>query len=147
MTDLIERDLDLAATPADVWRAITDPEWLSGWLADQVRLELRPGGDARFLIGDEVREGWIEEISAPRSEGADSPDGRSGRLAFWWTRGDESASRVELTVSAVREGVTRLRVVETRPLDVLDLIGIPFGGTGGVGDLGGQRFGPALVAA
>ena len=34
MTDLIERELALPAPVEDVWRAITDPEWLSGWLAD-----------------------------------------------------------------------------------------------------------------
>ena len=44
MTDLIERELSLPASVADVWRAITDPQWLSGWLADDVELELLPGG-------------------------------------------------------------------------------------------------------
>ncbi|MGO9822019.1 MAG: SRPBCC family protein [Solirubrobacteraceae bacterium] len=133
MTDLIERELDLAAAPADVWRAITDPEWLSGWLADSVALDLRPGGEARFQFGDEVRDGWVEEVSSP-GDGA-------GRLAFWWARGDEPASRVELVVSELDDSRTRLRVVETRPLEILDLVGIPFGGAGPT------RFGPALVAA
>ena len=36
-----------------------------GWLADEVELELRPGGDASFRIGDEVRTGWVEEVRAP----------------------------------------------------------------------------------
>lgn len=133
MTDLIERELDLPADPADVWRAITDPSWLSGWLADEVTLEPRPGGEARFVLGDEVRDGWVEEVTAP--------EGGAGRLAFWWTCGDEPASRVELIVSELDDGRTRLRVVETRPLEVLDLVGIPFGGGGAT------RFGPALVAA
>ena len=133
MTDLIERELDLPAAPADVWRAITDPEWLSGWLADAVALDLRPGGEARFEFGDEVRSGWVEEVSAP--------DGHTARLAFWWSRGDEPASRVELALTAIDDARTRLRVTETRPLEVLDLVGIPFGGPGGV------RYGPALVAA
>src|ERR1039457_5642738 len=48
MTDRIERELVLPASPGDVWRALTDPDWLSQWLADEVTLELRPGGDARF---------------------------------------------------------------------------------------------------
>ena len=133
MSDLIERELDLPAAPAEVWRAITDPEWLSGWLADQVQLDLTPGGDARFVIGEEVRDGWVEEVIAPAAG--------AGRLTFWWSCGDEPASRVELVVSAVSDGVTRLLVSETRPLEVLDLIGIPFGGTGR------RHYGPALVAA
>jgi hypothetical protein len=39
------------------------------------------------------------------------------------------------------EETTRLRIVETRPLEVLDLVGMPLPGHGG------HRFGPALVAA
>lgn len=137
MTDLIERELHLSAAAADVWRAITDPEWLSGWLADQVELELCPGGEASFLLGDEVRTGWVEEVTAP---GAGS-DAGTGRLAFWWARGEEPASRVELVLTAIAERQTRLRVVETRPLEILDLVGLPLGG------YGPTRFGPALVAA
>ena len=137
MTDLIERELSLPADVEDVWRAITDPEWLSGWLAEEVALELRPGGDARFVCEDEVREGWVEEVSAP-AEG-DEP-GR-GRLAFWWAAGDEPASRVELEATEIAEGQTRLRVVESRPLEILDLVGMP------MGDHGSRGYGPALVAA
>jgi uncharacterized protein YndB with AHSA1/START domain len=133
MPHLIERELDLPAAPADVWHAITDPQWLSGWLADVVAIELRPGGEARFEFGDEVRDGWVEEVSAP--------EGGSGRLAFWWARSDEPASRVELALTAIDDHRTRLRVTETRPLEILDLVGIPFGGPGGL------RYGPALVAA
>jgi uncharacterized protein YndB with AHSA1/START domain len=137
MTDLIERELHLSAAPADVWRAITDPEWLSGWLADEVELELHPGGEASFLLGDEVRTGWVEEVTAP---GGGSDVG-TGRLAFWWARGDEPASRVELVLTSISERETRLRVVETRPLEILDLVGVPLRG------YGQTRFGPALVAA
>ncbi len=135
MTDLIQRELHLPAAPDDVWRAITDPEWLSGWLADQVELELRPGGEASFRLGQEVRTGWVEEVTAP------CHDGGSGRLAFWWARDDEPASRVELVLTGLSERQTRLRVVETRPLEILDLVGMPLRG------YGPARFGPALVAA
>jgi len=139
MTDLIERELDLPASPADLWRAMTDPAWLSVWLADEVELELRPGGDARFLLGEELRTGWVEEVSAP--EAVDGGPPGSGRLAFWWARGDEPASRVELVLTPISDFHTRLRVAETRPLEVLDLVGIPLPGHGG------GRYGPALVAA
>ncbi len=53
---------------------------------------------------------------------------------------DEPASRVELKIEERGDG-TRLRVVETRPLEVLDLVGVPLPGLGGAG------YGPALVAA
>lgn len=142
MTDLIERELELPAPPEAVWQALTDPEWLREWLADEAELELRPGGDARFQIGDEARAGWVEEVTPPL-------DGAAGRLAFWWQRGGEAdagASQVALEVSRTTHG-TRLRVVESRPLDVLDLVGIPLGGLGGIAQPDGQRFGPALVVA
>jgi uncharacterized protein YndB with AHSA1/START domain len=135
MTDLIERELALTASPDEVWRALTDPAWLQLWLADEVWLEPWPGGDARFTIGDEVREGWVEEVTAPPAG-----DGGRGRLAFWWSVGEEPASRVEMELIATEQG-TRLRIVETRPLHVLDLVGTPLPGQGG------RHYGPALVAA
>jgi uncharacterized protein YndB with AHSA1/START domain len=137
MADLITRELELPAPPDDVWRALTDPGWLESWLADTVSLELWPGGEALFTFGDRVRTGWVEEVSAPPADGEDPGE---GRLAFWWAEDEEPASRVELVISPWEAG-TLLRVVETRPLQVLDLVGIPLPGTGGA------TYGPALVAA
>jgi uncharacterized protein YndB with AHSA1/START domain len=136
MSERIERRLWLAASPEDVWEVVTGADWL----ADDVALDLRPGGDASFRSGDELKTGWVEEASTPSR----SADG-SGRLAFWWATDGEPATRVELTLEPARgwdgpEG-TRLRIVESRPLDVLDLVGTPLPRTGGV------TYGPALVAA
>ncbi|MDQ6836655.1 MAG: SRPBCC domain-containing protein [Actinomycetota bacterium] len=124
MSDRIERELDLEASPEEVWVTITEP----GWLAEEVELQLSPGGDASFRTGEELREGWVEDVQAP------------SRLAFWWAVGEEPATRVELTLKPVPGG-TRLRVVETRPLDRLDLVGTPISRTGA------RTYGPALVAA
>ena len=124
MTERIERELWLPVAPEAVWETVTG----DGWLADRVFLDLRPGGDAQFETSDRIRTGWVEDVAAPE------------RLAFWWAVDDEPASRVELRIEAVGES-TRLRVVETRPLEVLDLVGVPLPGAGGA------RFGPALVAA
>ena len=134
MSDRIERRVELPTTLELAWQAVTDPDWLSLWLADEIRLDPRPGGEATFQIGAETRSGWVEEMSPPDENG-------TGRLAFWWAVDNEPASRVELTVSAVATECTLLRVVETRPLDVLDLIGTPLPGAGGA------TYGPALVAA
>jgi uncharacterized protein YndB with AHSA1/START domain len=136
MSDKIEREIELPATVQTVWQALTDPDCLSQWLADEVWLDLRPGGEARFVSADEVKNGWVEEVSPP---GEDGPD--NGRLAFWWAVDDEPASRVCFSVSSRDDGGTVLRIVETRPLAVLDLIGVPLPGHGRA------RFGPALVAA
>jgi uncharacterized protein YndB with AHSA1/START domain len=124
MTDRIEREVWLDAPASEVWDAVTS----DGWLADEVELELAPGGDAHFRSRDGTRTGWVEEASAPT------------RLAFWWAIDGEPATRVELTISE-RDEATRLRVVETRPLEVLDLIGTP------LARIGGRSYGPALVAA
>lgn len=124
MSERIERELWLPATPEEVWDAVTG----DGWLADHVSLELHPGGDAEFETGGQVRTGWIEDVSMPE------------RLTFWWALDDEPASRVELRIQERDDG-SRLRIVETRPLDVLDLVGVPLPGAGGA------SFGPALVAA
>lgn len=120
MTDRIERELELDAPVEEVWDAVTS----DGFMADEVVLDLRPGGEARF--GE--RSGWVEEALAP------------ARLTFWWSDGDEPASRVELTLDELEHERTRLRVIETRPLDRLDLIGLP------LTRIGGATFGPALVA-
>jgi hypothetical protein len=136
MSDRVERRLWLAATPEDVWDVITG----AGWLADEVRFDLRPGGDAEFRFGETVKTGWVEEASPPRDS-----DEVAGRLAFWWGTDTEPATRVELTLERARgwdgpEG-TRLRIVESRPLEALDLVATPLRGAGG------STYGPVLVAA
>jgi len=124
MTDRIQRETTIDAPPEKVWEAITS----DGWLADEVRLELTPGGDAQFVTDGTVKTGWIEEALPP------------ARLTFWWATGDEPATRVELVLERVQDDRTRLRVVETRPLEMLELVGVP------LTRAGGTTFGPALVA-
>ena len=124
MSERIEREVWLPVPSEAVWDAVTS----DGWLAERVWLDLRPGGEAEFESADGVRRGWVEDVSAPE------------RLSFWWSEDDEPASRVELRIEA-RGDSTRLRIVETRPLEVLDLVGVPLPGAGGA------TFGPALVAA
>ncbi|MBV8430581.1 MAG: SRPBCC domain-containing protein [Solirubrobacterales bacterium] len=130
MADRIERELVLPAPPDEVWSTVTGP----GWLADEVELELVVGGEARFSSEDEIRTGWIEEVAAP-----DDVE-RSGRLVFWWSGDGEPASRVELWLDPEGDSDTRLRVLEERPLEVLDLVGIPLPGTGE------SSHGPALLS-
>ncbi len=132
MVDQIERELLLPAGPEEVWQVVTGP----GWLAADVRLELIPGGEASFNCEEWSKAGWVEEAIAPRTS-----DGIAGRLAFWWETPGESASRVELTLEPEGEELTRLRVVESRPLEVLDLVGIPMP----EGD--GSSHGPAMLLA
>jgi uncharacterized protein YndB with AHSA1/START domain len=134
MSDRIERRIELPTSLELAWQAVTDPDWLALWLADEIHLDPRPGGEARFQIGSETRTGWIEELCPP-------DDRSAGRMAFWWAVDEEPASRVELTLTEIESDRTLLRVVESRPLDVLDLVGTPLPGHRGA------TYGPALVAA
>jgi uncharacterized protein YndB with AHSA1/START domain len=134
MSDTIERRIELPASLEIAWQAVTDPDWLALWLADEIHIDPRPGGEACFQIGSETRMGWVEHVCAPEDRGA-------GRFAFWWAVDDEPASRVELTLTELDGDRTLLRVVESRPLDVLDLVGTPLPGHGGA------TYGPALIAA
>ena len=129
--DQVERELLLPAPPEQVWDVITGP----GWLAEDVQLDLVPGGDAQFGSGDGAKVGWVEEASPPDTD----PDG-AGRLIFWWGAEGEPATRVELTLEPEDEETTRLRVVESRPLEVLDVTGIPLSGADG------SSHGPVMVA-
>jgi uncharacterized protein YndB with AHSA1/START domain len=131
MTDQIERELVLPAPPEQVWEVITGP----GWLADEVQFELVPGGEAQFSAHDWRKRGWVEEAVPPGAGGEDE-----GRLTFWWGADGDPASRVELTLEPESDGATRLRVIESRPLEILDVTGIPLPGAGGA------SYGPAMVA-
>ena len=71
-------------------------------------------------------------------DGDEAGEGAAGVLV---AAGDEPASRVEHGDLPPAMAAPLLRVVETRPLQVLDLVGIPMPGTGG------STYGPALVAA
>jgi uncharacterized protein YndB with AHSA1/START domain len=131
-TDQIDRELLLPADPEEVWAVVTG----AGWLADDVALELVPGGEASFTTGASIRDGWVEEARAPDPDSMDD-----ARLVFWWAAPGEVATRVELTLEPQADGQTLLRVSESRPLDVLDVVGIP------LRDTGTTNNGPVLLAA
>lgn len=130
MLEQIERELVVDAPPEDVWAVVTS----SGWLASDVQLELVPGGEAAFSCDEWSKQGWVEEAVAPEGDDA-------GRLIFWWSADSEPATRVDLTLEPEGEGFTRLRVVEARPLEVLDIVGIPLPGAGGA------SHGPVMLVA
>jgi hypothetical protein len=130
-TERIDREVLVPATADELWRVITG----HGWLADEVEIDLVPGGDASFRSRDSVRTGWVEEAQPPGGEDD------QGRLVFWWTKDGEAASRVELTLDPQEDSLTRLRIAETRPLEALDLVGIP------LPPANGSAHGPALLMA
>jgi uncharacterized protein YndB with AHSA1/START domain len=98
----LTREITLPATAEEVWTSLAEPEWLG----EDAQIELRPDGDVR--AGE--RTGFVEEVEEPR------------RLVFWWAAPDEDSTRVELELDE-EDGVTHVRVVESRPLALLDLYG------------------------
>jgi uncharacterized protein YndB with AHSA1/START domain len=101
----LNREITLPATAAEVWDSLTEP----AWLGEGASIDLRPAGEVR--VGE--RAGFVEQAEEPR------------RLVFWWSRPEEDATRVEIDLEEA-DGETVLRVVESRPLAMLDLRGVDF---------------------
>jgi len=97
----VERAILLDAEPERVWDALTEESLLSEWLADEVELDPREGGEVvcRYADGEE-RRGEVALVE------------EAERLAFEWRRQGAEPSLVEIQVEAVAEG-TLLTVRET----------------------------------
>ena len=127
MDKAVERELVVPETPEEVWHSLAEP----AWLGKDASIELEPAGEVR--AGE--RSGFVEEADEPR------------RLVFWWSApDDEESSRVELDLDEV-EGGTRVRVTESRPLEILTLRARDLaleldvaGGTGPVAHAGGAAL-------
>lgn len=101
---MIRREIVLPAPREDVWGALTDPDRLADWFANDVDLDLRPGGGASFRWSNgETRTATVTEVEPLR------------RLAFEWDdSSDEERGEVAFTLDDDVDG-TRLTVVETSP--------------------------------
>ena len=96
---MIRREIVLPAPREEVWEALTEPERLADWFANDVDLDLRPGGGASFRWSNgETRTATVTEVDHQR------------RLAFEW----DDEGEVAFTLADDEEG-TRLTVVETSP--------------------------------
>ena len=50
--DRIERTVEIAHPPAQVWAALTTAEGLASWFGDEATIDLRPGGAAWMKFGN-----------------------------------------------------------------------------------------------
>jgi len=97
---MIRREIVLPAPREDVWEALTEPDRLEDWFANEVDLDLRPGGGASFRWSNgEERHATVTEVEPER------------RLAFEW---EDEEGEVEFTLDDDVDG-TRLVVVESSP--------------------------------
>ena len=46
--DRIERVVEIARPPAEVWAALTTARGLGSWFGNQAMIDLRPGGSAQM---------------------------------------------------------------------------------------------------
>lgn len=98
----VTRELVLPAPCDEVWEALTDPERLEEWFANDVELDLETGEGVFRWENGEVRRAVIEDVELER------------RLAIrWWDpEQDGAGSAVVFTLEEAPEG-TRLIVTET----------------------------------
>jgi uncharacterized protein YndB with AHSA1/START domain len=101
----VRREVELTAEPEEVWEALTSPERLEEWFANDVELDAIAGGDGVFRWDSgEVRHATVTEVV----EGE--------RFAFrWW---DEEAPGEPTLVTIAVEPLdigSRVVVTETLP--------------------------------
>jgi uncharacterized protein YndB with AHSA1/START domain len=95
----VTREIVFPVPPDEVWEALTDPEQLEEWFANDVELDPREGGTGVFRWDDgEERRATVVEATP------------SERLVLDW----DDEGTVELTLEEVEEG-TKLLVRESTP--------------------------------
>lgn len=99
----IELSVDIEASPATVYRLLTDPQRMLAWMGTEVSLDARPGGALLINItGSDVAEGSFVELVQDR------------RVVFTWGwRANDSvppgSTTVEIDLEVLGDG-TRLRL-------------------------------------
>ncbi len=127
-SEAVRREVVLPVDRETAWAALTDPEELATWLADEVDLEIEVGAEGwLWWDGGECRRATVEEVTELR------------RIVLRWSAAEGPETVVELVLDDVDEG-TRLVVVEL-PVAHLEAVGVLL--ERGSGVLGG----PQMVAA
>ena len=104
--DRIERTVEIAHPPDQVWAALTTAEGLGTWFGNEATIDLRPGGSARMSwAGGPTVEMRVERVEEPKV------------FAFTWPiyglpGEDPRRTYVEFTLEPAGAG-TRLTVVES----------------------------------
>jgi len=104
--DRIERTVELAHPPAEVWAALTTAEGLGTWFGNEATIDLRPGGSARMRwTGGPTVELQVERVEEPAVFGFTWP-------IYGLPEDDPRRTYVEFTLEPAGPG-TRLTVVES----------------------------------
>jgi uncharacterized protein YndB with AHSA1/START domain len=93
------REVDFPASPDEVWDALTDPDQLEEWFANDVELDAREGGEGVFRWDDgEERRATVVVAEPPE------------RLVIDW----DDEGETEFTLEQTEHG-TKLHVRESTP--------------------------------
>jgi len=95
----VTREILFPASPDEVWEALTDPDQLEEWFANDVELDARPGGAGVFRWDDGEERRATVVVADPGE-----------RLVLDW----DEEGEVEFTLEEIEDG-TRLLVRETSP--------------------------------
>jgi uncharacterized protein YndB with AHSA1/START domain len=98
-------ELDLAHSPAKVWRALTDPALLAEWLLPVFEGKLE--ADASFILKTQPQSGWDGTVSCKMLELEPQR-----KLSYTWVVGDMLDTVVTFTLDATASG-TRLSLVHS----------------------------------
>ena len=110
--DRIEREIQIDAPIDVVWSVLTEPAHIASWFTDEADLDVRPGGDGRFVFRERATSRAatvnlrVEHVEPPRL------------LSYRWAHPDgaepdeTNSLLVEFTLEADGDA-TRLRLVES----------------------------------
>ena len=93
----VTREIVFPESPGEIWEALTEPDRLEEWFANDVELDPRPGGDGIFRWDDGAERRATVVVAEPGE-----------RLVLDW----DDEGEVEFTLEEVEEG-TRLLVRES----------------------------------
>ena len=97
----VNREVLVDAPADEVWEALTEAAALEEWFANDVELDVRPGGEGTFRWDDgSERHARVERVEAERL------------LEFWWWSENEQATLVAITLEPA-ESATVVRVTES----------------------------------
>ena len=94
-TDHLVFERYLNASPERVWRALTDPEELAGWLAS-AEIDLRVGGRVVLKFEDGEHSGTITELREPEVLAYTWDEARTNSLVRFKLEADDGGTRLTL---------------------------------------------------